>query len=157
MVVVCDGSCNARKKPKLQIYKIRFSIFFFAVNSLQGQSPVKLWRMLPMKIPNSYRAVIEPSKLTEYLLNTEHKRGGTKAKLLLQFGYSPDNWQQLESDIRKFHLTVDVNLIKETTYGTRYEVSANLLTPINRLLLVKTVWQIDTGTDFPRLITLFPD
>lgn len=113
--------------------------------------------MLPMKIPNSDRAVIEPSKLTEYLLNTEHKRGGTKAKLLLQFGYCPDNWQQLESDIRKFHLTVDVNLIKETAYGTRYEVSANLLTPINRPLLVKTVWQIDIGTDFPRLITLFPD
>ncbi|WP_371260403.1 hypothetical protein [Anabaena sp. 90] len=36
-------------------------------------------------------------------------------------------------------------------------MSANLLTPINRPLLVKTVWQIDTGTDFPRLITLFPD
>jgi hypothetical protein len=110
-----------------------------------------------MKIPNNDRALIEPSKLTEYLLNTGHKRGGTKAKLLLQFGYSPDNWQQLELDIRKFHLTEDVKLIKETAYGTRYEISANLITPINIPLLVKTVWQIDTGTDFPRLITLFPD
>jgi hypothetical protein len=110
-----------------------------------------------MKIPNSDRAVIESSKLTEYLLNTEHKRGGAKAKLLLHFGYSPENWQQLESDIRKFHLDVDVNVIKETAYGVRYEVSANLLTPTNRQLLVKTVWQVDTGTDFPRLITLVPD
>lgn len=110
-----------------------------------------------MKIPNSDRAVIEPSKLTEYLLNIEHKHGGAKARLLLQCGYSPDNWQQLEIDIRKFHLTVDVNLIKETLYGTRYEISANLVTPISRLLLVKTVWQIDKGTDFPRLITLVPD
>ena len=110
-----------------------------------------------MKIPNSDRAVIEPSKLTEYLLNSEHKRGGSKAKLLIQFGYSPDNWQQLEADIREFHLTVDVHVIKETAYGIRYEISSNLLTPINRSLLVKTVWQIDTGTDFPRLITLVPD
>jgi hypothetical protein len=77
----------------------------------------------PMKIPNSDRAIIEPSKLTEY----------------------------------KFHLDVDVNVIKETAYGVRYEVSVNLLTPINRQLLVKIVWQIDTGTDFPRLITLVPD
>jgi hypothetical protein len=110
-----------------------------------------------MNIPNSDRAVIEQSKLTEYLLNTEHKRGGAKAKLLIQCGYSLDNWQELEADIRKFHLTVDVSLIKETTYGTRYEISANLLTPINRQLLVRTVWQIDKGTDFPRLITLVPD
>jgi len=42
-------------------------------------------------------------------------------------------------------------------YGVRYEISASLLTPINRQLFVKTVWQIDKGTDFARLITMFPD
>ncbi len=110
-----------------------------------------------MKIPNSDRAIVEPSKLIDYLLNSEHKRGGAKAKLLLQFGYSLENWQQLESDIRKFHLVADVNVVKETAYGMRYEVSANMLTPIDRQLFVKTVWQIDTGTNFPRLITLVPD
>lgn len=110
-----------------------------------------------MKIPNSDRAIIESSKITEYLLNTEHQRGGAKARLLIQFGYSPDNWQQLEEDIRRFHLDQDVNLITETPYGTRYQISANLLTPINRPLLVKTVWQIDIDTDSPRLITLVPD
>jgi hypothetical protein len=38
-----------------------------------------------MKIPNSDRAIIKPSKLTEYLLNTEHKRGGAKATLLIDW------------------------------------------------------------------------
>jgi hypothetical protein len=110
-----------------------------------------------MKIPNGDRAIIEPSKLTEYLLNIEHKRGGSKAKLLIQFGYSPENWQRLESDIRQFHLTADVSIVKETAYGVRYQISANLLTPADRELPVKTVWQIDQGTDVPRLITLVPD
>ncbi len=110
-----------------------------------------------MKIPNSDRAIIEPSKLTKYLLNTEHKRGGSKAKLLIQFGYSTDNWERLEADIRQFHLTQDVTVIKETDYGKRHEISTSLMTPINRPLLVKTVWQIDINTDFPRLITLVPD
>jgi hypothetical protein len=110
-----------------------------------------------MKIPNSDRAVIEPSKITEYLLNTDHQRGGAKARLLIQFGYSIDNWEQLEADIRQFHLTQDVNAIKETNYGTRYEISTSLMTPIDRPLVVKTVWQIDIGTDIPRLITLVPD
>lgn len=110
-----------------------------------------------MKIPNSERAVIEPSKLTDYLLNPEHKRGGAKAKLLILFGYSQETWQRLETDIRESHLDADVDIVKETAYGTRYEVSAYLSTPVGRQLLVRTVWQIDKGTDFPRLITVIPD
>jgi hypothetical protein len=110
-----------------------------------------------MRIPNSDQAIIEPSKLTEYLLNIDHKRGGSKAKLLIQFGYSTDNWERLEADIRQFHLTQDVTVIKETDYGARYEISSSLMTPIDRPLVVKTVWQIDIGTDVPRLITLVPD
>lgn len=110
-----------------------------------------------MKIPNGDRAIIEPSKITEYLLNPKHRRGGSKANLLLQFGYSVENWNQLEADIREFHLPVDVDIVKETPYGTRYEVSAALITPIGRQLFTRSIWQIDRGTDRPRLITLFPD
>jgi hypothetical protein len=75
-----------------------------------------------MKIHNRDRAIIEFSKITNYLLNPEHKRGGSK----------------------------------ETAYGVRYEVIATLQTPSGRELLVRTVWQIDRGTDFPRLTTLVP-
>jgi hypothetical protein len=71
--------------------------------------------------------------------------------------YSLANWEKLEEDIRRFHLEQDVNLITETPYGIRYQISANLITPIERPLLVKTVWQIDINTDFPRLITLVLD
>ena len=110
-----------------------------------------------MKIPNRDRAIIEQTKITEYLLNTQHKRGGSKAKMLLQFGYSLENWQQLESDLRQFHLNADVDIVKETAYGVRYEVRAALITPTSKQLFVRTVWQIDKGTDLPRLITLIPD
>ncbi|WP_416675293.1 DUF6883 domain-containing protein [Egbenema bharatensis] len=110
-----------------------------------------------MKLPNHELAIIESSKLTNYLLNPNHKRGGTKAKLLLQCGYSQDNWQQLDADIRAYHLTAEVDRIRETPYGVRYEIRASLQTPIDRLLPVRTVWQIDTGTTLPRLITMIPD
>jgi hypothetical protein len=39
-----------------------------------------------VKIPNSDRAIIEQSKITGYLLNIEHERGGSKAKKLSDFG-----------------------------------------------------------------------
>lgn len=40
-----------------------------------------------MKVPNAKRAVIATDKLTGYLLNLSHKRGGAKARLLVSFGY----------------------------------------------------------------------
>lgn len=110
-----------------------------------------------MKLPNRDRAVVEPAKLTDYLLNVEHSRGGAKAQLLLQFGYSADNWQQLEADIRCYHLEADVDRTQETPYGTRHTIRASLETPVGRSLSVRTVWQIDRGQDLPRLITLIPD
>lgn len=110
-----------------------------------------------MKIPNNDYAIIEQSKITDYLLNINHQRGGSKAKMLINYGYSLENWQQLESDIRKFHLNAEVSIIKETPYGIRYEIIAEILTPIHKPLLMKTVWQIDTGTELPRLITMIPD
>jgi len=110
-----------------------------------------------MKLPNKDHAVIAPEKLISYLLNTEHKRGGAKARLLSQFGYRVANWQQLESDIRLSHLNAEVTAARQTMYGMRYEIHAPLHTPVGRILQVRTIWQIDDGADIPRLITLFPE
>ena len=110
-----------------------------------------------MKLPIRERAVISPNKLTEYLLNVEHERGGTKARLLDEFGYNQNNWRQLDTDIRRYHLDVEVDVVQRTLYSMRYEIRAPLETPSGRTLMIRTIWQIDTGTDVPRLITLFPD
>jgi hypothetical protein len=110
-----------------------------------------------MKLPNPERAVIAPDKLVQYLLNTEHKRGGHKARVLKDFGYDAALWQQLQADIQRFHLYADVAAVRHTAYGIRYEIRAPLQTPNGRILMVKTIWQIDEGLDFPRLITPFPD
>lgn len=110
-----------------------------------------------MKIPNRERAIIATEKLVEYILNVEHKRGGAKARLLVQFGYNAIEAGRLEQDIRRDHLDVDVDVVRRTEYGTRYEISAVLNTPVGRSLKVRSIWQIDDGTDVPRLITLIPD
>jgi hypothetical protein len=44
-----------------------------------------------MKLPGADRAVIAPGKLRDYLLNPDHKRGGSKAQLLIALGYSADD------------------------------------------------------------------
>jgi hypothetical protein len=97
--------------------------------------------------------LIVPSKP----LDTEHKRGGNKASLLISFGYTVKEWGRLADDLRRYHLTSDVVLVRETPYGTRYEIRAPLTTPDDRSLMARSIWQIDVGTDCPRFITLFPD
>lgn len=110
-----------------------------------------------MKIPNGSQAIIHPAKLQSYLLNAEHERGKSKASLLLSFGYVAEKWHVLEQDLRQYHAIAETTAVRETPYGTRYEVRAPLQTPSGRSLMGRSIWQIDKGTEYPRFITLFPD
>jgi hypothetical protein len=82
-----------------------------------------------MELLNRALAVIAQEKLTDYMLNTRHKRGGTKARLLEQFGYMVQNWRQLEADIRS-GLETEVDVVRTTEYGTRYEIRMTLQPPL---------------------------
>jgi uncharacterized protein DUF6883 len=109
-----------------------------------------------MRVPNADRAIIVREKLSSYLLNMSHKRGGPKARLLLGFGYRSDNPQALESDLRAQHLSVDVTRTHENAYGVVFEIEGPIKTPSGRTVAFCSVWQIDTGTDVPRFITMYP-
>jgi len=109
-----------------------------------------------MKIPNADRAIIAPEKLRDYLLNPLHRRGGTKAKLLIGLGYRGRDWQRLEDDLRQQHLANDVTAMTQTEYGVRFEIVAPVATPAGQRIVFCSVWQIDQGADVPRLITLYP-
>src|SRR5437773_2912952 len=99
-----------------------------------------------MKMPGAERAVIAPAKLRDYLLNAEHGRGGSKARLLISLGYAPEDWQRLEADLRTQHLTAEVTGESEGGYGKSYVIVAPLSTPSGRVVVFRSVWQIDTGT-----------
>jgi hypothetical protein len=108
-------------------------------------------------LPNVDRAVIARSKLEEYLLNPAHRRGASKARLLLAMGYRAQDWKQLEAHIREQHLTVEVASTTQTDYGPRFEIVAPLQGPLGKLVTFRSIWQIDIGTDAPRLITMHPE
>ena len=109
-----------------------------------------------MTVPNAERAIIAADKLRGYLLNLSHKRGGAKARLLLSFGYRSDNLQALEADLRIQHLSLDVTGTSRNTYGVVYEIDGPITTPSGRVVRFCSVWQIDTGADAPRFITMYP-
>ena len=109
-----------------------------------------------MRIPNADRAIIAAEKLSAYLLNVSHKRGGPKARLLLNVGYRSDDPQSLESDLRTQHLSLHVTRSSKNAYGVVYEIEGPIRTPGGRNVRFCSIWQVDTGTDEPRFITMFP-
>jgi hypothetical protein len=110
-----------------------------------------------VKVPNAQRAVIAPEKLFLYLLNRSHRRGGSKARLLISLGYSSAEWKRLEADLRIQHLTADVECQTASEYGDRYEIVAPIVGPNGGVVIFRSIWQIDSGTDYPRLITMYPE
>ena len=109
-----------------------------------------------MTVPNADRAIIAAEKLTGYLLNVSHKRGGPKARLLLSVGYRSDDPQSLESDLRTQHLSLDLTRTSQHSYGVVYEIEGPIKTPSGRIVGFCSIWQGDTGTEAPRVITMYP-
>jgi hypothetical protein len=85
-----------------------------------------------------------------------HKRGGPKARLLLNVGYRSDDPQSLESDLRIQHLSLDVTCTHQNLYGVVYEIEGPITTPNGKSVRFCSVWQVDTDTDVPRFITMYP-
>ena len=107
-----------------------------------------------MRLLNRALAVMTQEKPPTYW--TPDTSGGTKARLLERFGYTVQNWRQLEADIRS-GLETEVDVMRTTEYGTRDEIRMTLQTPRGLPLTLRTIWQVDGGTDVPRLMTLYPD
>ncbi|MGH9197566.1 MAG: DUF6883 domain-containing protein [Acidimicrobiia bacterium] len=93
---------------------------------------------------------------TLLLLNPSHKRGGAKARLLLSLGYRTDAPHVLESDLRAQHLSQDATRTSQNPYGVAYQIEAPITTPSGRIVRFCSIWQIDTGSEVPRFITMYP-
>ena len=109
-----------------------------------------------MPIPNAARATIAAEKLTAYLLNPSHKRGAAKAKRLLSLGYRTNAPEILESDLRTQHLSLEPARISQNAYGVVYEINGSIKTPSGKIARFASIWQIDTGSDVLRFITMYP-
>jgi len=100
-----------------------------------------------MKLPID--SIIASEKLTHYLLVFNEQ--SDKSKFLEKGGYSLDNWEVLEADLRKLLLNEAI-FQKEDTFGQYYVISGELSNGLN----VKTIWLQEAGLNTFRFITLIP-
>ncbi len=106
-----------------------------------------------MKLPTN--ALIASEKLTKYLL--VKRPVGDKSEFLKQAGYTLDNWQRLEQDIRQQILSKDAVPIEQTDYGELFEIQASLVGPNGVALNMRTIWMRESRSGLTKFITLYPD
>jgi hypothetical protein len=59
------------------------------------------------RVPNIDNAMIDPRKVVDYLLDEHHNVGGSKAKLLISFGFSQKHPELLVAALREHGRTYD--------------------------------------------------
>ncbi|MEE9162591.1 MAG: hypothetical protein V3U35_06420, partial [Candidatus Neomarinimicrobiota bacterium] len=107
------------------------------------------------RLPNPDRAVIDAAKLRDYLLSTAHPVGRFKAHFFASLGYSAENWEQLDTDIRDLIAAAEAHPRVKTEYGQKYEVRGSLTGPGGRRAEIVTVWIILAGEEVPRFVTAY--
>ena len=109
-----------------------------------------------MYLPNAANAYIPPAKIRDYLLSMESRRGRSKARYFIRFGFRREEWQQMADALLRHGASYAVVNIEETQYGPTYAVDGIIRTPDGRNPRVRTVWMIRYGENAPQFVTAYP-
>lgn len=109
-----------------------------------------------MKLPYSSAASIPKAKVVDYLLSSTHVRGKGKAAFFMRHGFSGDEWMEFAKALRQHALDHEITAQEGSPFGDRCVIDGTLRSPHGDILLVRTVWFIDTGKEVPRFVTAYP-
>jgi hypothetical protein len=119
--------------------------------------PGNLYGRLAMPLlPNANRAVIEPNKITSYLLSHLHPYGSAKAAFFESFGFSSSRPHELADSLLTHARTHPATSPEQTKFGEVFEVNGPIISPDGLNPIVRVIWIVRTGEDFPRLVTAVP-
>ncbi len=109
-----------------------------------------------MKISNASIAVVRESKVTDYLLSSEHELGRFKEAFFRAFGFSRDQWETLQEALLSHVRLYDTTAEELTPYGVKYIVEGPISSPDGRDPLVRSIWIIRAGQRIPEFVTAYP-
>lgn len=109
-----------------------------------------------MKLPNAENALVEQAKAVDYLLSVTNLDGKDKARFFINRGFSSDRWQSFADALRAQGASYDVARVIDSPHGPKFIVEGIMETPDGLNPFVRTVWIINTGVDYPRLVTAYP-
>lgn len=111
---------------------------------------------LSRSLPNADAAVVEPAKLTAYLLNAEHPIGADKAAFLGRFGFRAEAWQVLRAALLAHARTGLVVDQRASQYGQHFALEGPLPMRDGRKPTVRTAWVLLWGVHHPSFVIAHP-
>lgn len=110
---------------------------------MSGQPWPSLWR-------------IEHSKISNYLLNLNHPKGGPKARFWLAFGFDPSNPGVMAQALASHAWENAPGTLKTPLVGPpRLVFEGTIDTPDMRDPIVRTVWELE-DPNTARFLTAYP-
>ncbi len=109
-----------------------------------------------MKLPNLDRASVSEQKVATYLLNPKHPDGAGKATFFIALGFRAEQWEMLAEALKRLTAYNEVSWSVQTEHGWKYVVEGEIETPAGRSVVIRTVWIVDHGQSYPRLVTAYP-
>jgi hypothetical protein len=107
-------------------------------------------------VPNREQAIIDPGKISNYLLSGTHPVGRVKAQFFKSFGFREEAPEELTQALLAHVQEHPAANIEVSPYGTKYRVEGLLTSPDGRNLLEAAVWIILDEDIVPRFVTAFP-
>lgn len=106
-------------------------------------------------MPQAERAVVDLTKLRDYCLSATHPRGRHKARVFeATLGFTSAHAEELRSALLVAVRGTNAERTEQDSYGQRYVVDATVHGPAGQAM-VRSIWIIREGEDFPRLITCY--
>ena len=107
------------------------------------------------QLPGAATALVEETKVLDYLLNSGHPQNGGKSAYFQAFGFCGDQWTVMRNALID-HATVNhIAGSSQSPHGTKHTVRCSIQTPDRRNPCITTVWIVD-GSRPPRLVTCYP-
>jgi hypothetical protein len=108
------------------------------------------------RLPQPDELRVEQKKVVEYLLNSSHAAGSSKAAFFERFGFTSRSWSLLADALLEHgRLRIVVDEL-ETKFGIKYVVECSIDTPDGRNPCIRSVWVCEHERP-PRLITAYPN
>ncbi len=111
-----------------------------------------------MRLPNAAYAMVAEEKITKYLLDLNHPKGGSKAKFFLGYGYTIQSWQVLRDALWNHAQHHDLASTVALTQPdrTHYVVEGQLDAPNGAKPSIRAVWCILRGDHIPTFVSAVP-
>ena len=108
-----------------------------------------------MGLPNGAQAVVDDRKLLDYVLNPAHPVGRHHAILFDQLlGITRKNYCVLKDALLQGAKEQEVEAGRPSEHGDKFEMRLEL-SGMTGVVIVLSVWLVEEGTEYPRLITCY--